>query len=74
MLCFSQDQLMITMTRPSKRKIQYKKQERSDNGRFIKKLRLTDDSGMMVMVGERMMIAGGILKLIIWMKKLFMIK
>ena len=43
MLCFSQDQLMITMTRPSKRKIQYKKQERSDNGRFIKKSQLTDD-------------------------------
>ena len=32
------------MTRPSKRKIQIKKQKRSDNGRFIKKSRLTDDS------------------------------
>ena len=41
---FSQDQLMIMMTRPSKQKIQYKKQKQSDNGRFIKKSQLTDGS------------------------------
>ena len=48
------------MTRPSKRKINVKEQERDNNGKFAKKIQTVDnwgdDVGIMIMVGTMMLI------------------